>query len=156
MQPIHSVEYELTTELATEIHRCLLCWELRRGRWQDLPVYLGGLIFTVLILCLGLQGWILPAVGGGLLCVVVIAFFVALFRRRWAARTAVATALLALHAPDRRVRIEFAEDRLRLETEFFRGEGAPGLAAGFGLGLSSAPRRSRSQRAFSAADSSGE
>jgi len=124
MQPIHSVEYELTTELATEIHRCLLCWELRRGRWQDLPVYLGGLIFTVLILYLGLQGWILPAVGGGLLCAVVIAFFVALFRRRWAARTAVATALLALHAPDRRVRIEFAEDRLRLETEFFRGEGA--------------------------------
>jgi len=29
-----------------------------------------------------------------------------------------------LHTTDRRVRIEFAEDRLRMETEFFRGEGA--------------------------------
>src|SRR5205807_2501752 len=52
MEPIHSVEYELTGELAMEVQRCLLRWELRRGR------------------------------------------------------------------------IEFAEERIRRETEFFRGEGA--------------------------------
>ena len=124
MQPIHAIEYELTSELATQIQRCLLRWELRRGRWQDLPVFVGALVFTVLILVLGLRGWILPGVGGGLLCVVALAVVVALFRRRWAARVAIGTALVALHTTDRRVRIEFAEDRVRLETEFFRGEGA--------------------------------
>jgi len=124
MQPIHSVEYELTSEMATDIHRCLLGWELRRGRWQDVPVFLGALTFTLLILWLGLHDWILPGVGGGLLCVIVLAVVGALFRRRWAARAAIGTALVALHTTDRRVRIEFAEERIRLETEFFRGEGA--------------------------------
>jgi hypothetical protein len=32
-------------------------------------------------------------------------------------------AVLALHTPDRRVRVEFWEERVRLEMEFFRGEG---------------------------------
>jgi hypothetical protein len=31
---------------------------------------------------------------------------------------------LALQSPDRRVRLEFSAERVRLETEFFRGEGA--------------------------------
>lgn len=31
---------------------------------------------------------------------------------------------LALHTTDRRVRVEFDEERVRLETDFFRGEGA--------------------------------
>jgi len=124
MEPIHSVEYELTGELAMEVQRCLLRWELRRGRWQDAPVFVGALTFTILILWLGLRGWILPGVGGGLLCVVALAVIAALLRRRWAARAAIGTALVALHTPDRRVRIEFAEERIRLETEFFRGEGA--------------------------------
>jgi|SRR5438132_3835580 len=124
MQPIHSVEYELTSALATEIQRCLLRWELRRARWQNVPVFLGVLIFALLILWLGLHHWILPAVGGGLLCVAALVVIGAVFRRRWAARAALGAALVALHTPDRRVRIEFGEERVRLETEFFRGEGA--------------------------------
>jgi hypothetical protein len=124
MQPIHAIEYELTSELATQIQRCLLRWELRRGRWQDLPVFVGALVFTVLILLLGLRGWIQPGFGAGLLCVVALAVGVALFRRRWATHVAIGTALVALHTSNRRVRIELAEDRLRMETEFFRGEGA--------------------------------
>src|SRR5438105_6164664 len=105
MEPIHSVEYELTGELAMEVQRCLLRWELRRGRWQDAPVFVGALTFTILILWLGLRGWILPGVGGGLLCVVALAVIAALLRRRWAARAAIGTALVALHTTDRRVRI---------------------------------------------------
>jgi hypothetical protein len=124
MEPIHSVEYELSSALATEIQRCLLRWELRRGRWQNVPVFLGTLIFTVLVLWLGLQGWILPAVGGGLLCAAALAVAGAVLRRRWTARAALASALVALHTTDRRVRIEFAEERVRLETEFLRGQGA--------------------------------
>ena len=49
MQPIHSVEYELTSELATEIQRTLLRWELRRGWRQDLPVLVGALVFAAAI-----------------------------------------------------------------------------------------------------------
>jgi hypothetical protein len=123
MQPIHSVEYELTSELATEIHRTLLRWELRRGWRQDLPVFAGALAFAALIIWLSLAGWILPGVGGGLMCLVMLFVVGAVYRRRSFAHAAVMIPLLALHTSDRRVRIEFWEERVRLETEFFRGEG---------------------------------
>lgn len=124
MEPIHSVEYELTSELAAEIHRRLVRWELRRGWRRDLPVFVGALVFTALIVWLGMEGWILPAVGGGLMCVVAIFVAGAVFRRWSMSQAGSLTALVALHSTDRRVRIEFGDDRVRMETEFFRGEGA--------------------------------
>ena len=124
MQPLHSVEYELTTEMATDIHRTLLHWELRRGRWQDLPVFLGALLFAALIVWLAFEGWILPAVGGGLMCLVMLFVIGAIHRRRAFSHAAVMIPLVALHTSDRRVRIEFWDERVRLETEFFRGEGS--------------------------------
>ena len=124
MQPIHAIEYELTSELATQIQRCLLRWELRRGRWQDLPVFVGALVFAALIIWVSLEGWILPLVGGGLMCVVMLFVIGAVFRHWSLARGAVTTMLLALYTTDRRVRIEFHDQRVRMETEYFRGEGA--------------------------------
>jgi hypothetical protein len=124
MQPVHSIEYELTSELATEIQRMLLPWELRRGWRRDVPAFLGALAIAGLIIWLGLAGWILPGVGGGLLCLVMLFVMIAVFRRWSSSRATIAIALLALHSSDRRVRIDFAEERVRLETEFFRGEGA--------------------------------
>jgi hypothetical protein len=123
VQPIHSVEYELTSELAQDIRSALYRWELRRGRWHDLPVFAGALGFVVLIAWLSLAGWILPGVGGGLLCLVALFVFVAVYRRRVVSYAAISIPLMALHTSDRRVRIEFWEERVRLETEFFRGEG---------------------------------
>jgi hypothetical protein len=123
MQPITSVEYELTSELATEIHRTLLRWELRRGWRHDLPVFAGALVFAALIIWLSLEGWILPGVGGGLMCLVMLFVVGAVYRRRSISHAAVMVPLLALHTSDRRVRVEFWEERVRLEMEFFRGEG---------------------------------
>src|SRR5262249_3094098 len=52
-------------------------------------------------------------------------FVIGAIYRRWAgARSVSLFAVLALGTSDRRVRIEFTEDRVRLETEFFRGEAA--------------------------------
>jgi hypothetical protein len=124
MQPVHAVEYELTSELAMDIQRTLLRWELRRGWKRDAPVLLGALLFAALIIGLALQGWMLPGVGGGLLCLVVLFVLAAVFRRRSLSRAALVIPLLALHTTDRRVRVEFFEERVRLETELFRGEGA--------------------------------
>jgi hypothetical protein len=124
IQPIHSIEYELTSEFASEVRRTLVRWELRRSWRRDLPVFVGALLFAAMIAWLTLGGWLLPVVGGGLLCVVMF-FVIGALGRRWSiANSASLIALLALHTTDRRVRIEFAEDRVRLETEFFRGEGA--------------------------------
>src|SRR5437870_8339100 len=124
MQPIHSVEYEVTSEMVGEIQRTLVRWELRRGWRRDVPFFLGGLVFATLIIWLGLAGWIAPAVAGGLMCVVMLFVIGAVLRRWSAARGAAMTTLLALHASDRRIHIDFGEERVRLETEFFRGEGA--------------------------------
>lgn len=123
MEPLHTIEYELTTELATDIQRTLLRWELRRGWRRDLPTFIGALFFAVLIVWLGMAGWILPTVGGGLMCVVALFVGGALFRRWSMSHAATFTALIGLHATDRRVRIEFSDDRVRMETEHFRGEG---------------------------------
>ncbi len=126
MEPVHSIEYELTSELAAEIQRTLLPWDFRRTWRRDVPAFLGALGVTVVIVWLALAGWILPTVGGGLLCLVTLFVMIALFRRWSTSRLAIATALLALHTSDRRVRVEFTEERVRLETEFFRGEGTWG------------------------------
>src|SRR5207249_3167632 len=83
MEPIHSIEYQLTSELATEVHRTLVRRELRRGWRREVPVLLGALAFAALIIWLGLKGWILPGVGGGLLCVVMF-FVIGAVWRRWA------------------------------------------------------------------------
>jgi hypothetical protein len=124
MEPIHTIEYELTTDFATEVRRTIVRWELRRSWRRDLPVFAGALVFATLIIGLSLQGWILPAFGGALLCVIVFFAFGAIVRRWSLARGGSLIALLPLHTTDRRVRIEFHADNVRLETEYFRGEGA--------------------------------
>jgi hypothetical protein len=124
VEPIHSIEYELTSVLAADIRHKLLRWELRRGWRRDLPLYAGTLLFAALIIGLGLQGWILPGVGGGLLCVLTFFAFGAVMRRRSHAHVAVGMALLAQQTLDRHVRVEFDDERVRLEMEFIRGEGA--------------------------------
>jgi hypothetical protein len=124
MEPVHAIEYEMTSEFATDIQRKLVPWQLRRGWRRDLPMFLGALILAAVIIWLAMTGWILPLVGGGLICLVTLFAMGAVLRRWSASRAAAVTALLALHAPDRRVRVEFAEERVRLETEYFRGEGA--------------------------------
>jgi hypothetical protein len=124
MQPIHSLEYDLTTELATQVQQTLARWELRRGWRRDVRVLAGAGVFAALIIWLGLEGWIAPTVGGGLMCLLMLFALVAVFRRWAMARGAAWTVLLALQTSDRRVRIEFGEERLRMETELFRGEGA--------------------------------
>jgi hypothetical protein len=124
MQPHHSIEYELSTEMATDIHRALLRWEIQRGWRRDIPTYLGALVFAGLIAWLGLAGWIVPGFAMGLLCVLVL-FVMGTVWRRWSlSHAATGMALLALHSPDRRIRVEFDDQRVRLESEFFRGEGA--------------------------------
>ena len=107
-----------------DIQRTLMRWELWRGWKRDAPVFLGALLFAAVIIGLALQGWMLPGVGGGLLCLVVLFAFAAVVRRRALSRAAVIVPLLALQTTDRRVRVEFFEERVRLETELFRGEGA--------------------------------
>src|SRR5205814_7013905 len=124
MQPVHSVEYELTTEMATTIHRALVRREMRRGWRRDIPNLIGAAIFAILIITLGLTGLLMPGFGAGLLCVVALFIFGALYRRWSLSHAASTTVLLTLQTSDRRVRIEFADERVRLETEFFRGEGA--------------------------------
>src|SRR4029077_14663536 len=107
-----------------EVQRAVMPWELRRGWRRELPVFAGALVFAALIVWVALEGWILPLVGGGLMCVVMFFVIGAVFRHWANARGAVATMLLALHTNERRVRIEFHEERVRLEAEYFRGEGA--------------------------------
>jgi hypothetical protein len=124
MEPLHLIEYELTSEFATEAQRTLVRWDLRRGWPRDVPVFLCALALGAIIIWLGLTGWISPGVGGGMLCVVTLFALVAVYRRWSKARVASLMALLALGTSDRRVRIEFQEARVRLETEFFRGEAA--------------------------------
>lgn len=124
MEPLHSIEYELTSALATEVQGTLVRWDLRRGWRRDVPLLLFALTFAAAIVWLGLSGWILPAVGGGLLFLVTLFVVGAIYRRWSGARTASLMAVLALGTSDRRVRIEFHEQRVRLETEFFRGEAA--------------------------------
>ena len=124
MEPIHLIEYELTSELATEVRNTLVRWESRRGWRRDLPYYLGALAFAALVIWLGLTGWISTGVASGLLCLVALFVLIAVYRRWSGAHMASLFALLALGTSDRRVRIEFLEKRLRMETEYFRGEGA--------------------------------
>jgi hypothetical protein len=117
------IEYELTSVLATDVRQKLLRWELRRSWRRDLPAYVGIFLFAALIIGAGLHGWILPGVGGGLLCLLTLFALGAVWRRRSHAQLAVGMALLAQQTHDRHVRVEFDEERVRLEMEFFRGEG---------------------------------
>jgi len=123
MEPIHTIEYEMTSALATDIQCKLLRWEVRRGWRRDWPLYVGTVIFAALIIGLGLEGWILPGVGSVLLFLLTFFALGALVRRWGLARMAVAMALLPQQTSDRRVRIDFEADHVRLETERFRGEG---------------------------------
>jgi hypothetical protein len=124
MQPIHSLEYELTSAWATDVQRRLARWEWQRSRWRDGPQLAAALILGFLIIFAVLQGWMLPGVGGGLAALLTLFAIGAVFRRWAQSQGALATVLLALQTSDRRVRVEFADDRMRVETEFFRGEGA--------------------------------
>lgn len=123
MQPIHTIEYDLTSALALEIQRDLLRWETRRGWRRDLPTYVGAAAFAALIVAFCLHGSMLPGVGGGLLALLTLFTLVTVVRGLTRARGVVWTALLAQHLPDRRVRVEFDEERVRLDMESIRGEG---------------------------------
>src|SRR5262249_12499177 len=123
MEPTHSIEYELTSELATTIQRTLLRRELRRGWRRDVPTFLGAVLFAALIVGLTVGGWLLPGFGAALLCVLMLFVMVAVLRRWSICRATTMTAVLALQTTDRRVRIEFDDEQVRLETEFFRGTG---------------------------------
>src|SRR5262245_25235890 len=124
MEPIHAIEYELTSELATSIQRALLRFELRRGWRRDWPTFAAAGVFAALIVWLGMEGWLAPAVGSALLGLLTL-FVIGAIWRRWAlSRTAAYTAVLALYSSDRRVRLEFLDERIRMDTEYFRGEGA--------------------------------
>src|SRR5688572_7405141 len=114
MQPLHAVEYEVTSELATALNRAAVRLELRRGWRRDVPTYLGAAVFAALIVWLGLAGLLMPAYGAGLLCLVALFVFGAVYRRWAIARGAGVTLLVALHSTDHRVRVEFDEERLRL------------------------------------------
>src|SRR5258708_32311724 len=81
MEPLHLIEYELTSELATEVQRTLVRWAMRRGWRRDVPVLLCALAFAALIIWLSLSGWILPGVGGALLCVGMLFALGAVYRR---------------------------------------------------------------------------
>jgi hypothetical protein len=124
VEPIHVLEFELTSELATEALRAVTRWDLRQGWRREVWYALLAFGFAALIVMLGVEGWISPGVGAGLLCVVVLFVLGAIYRRWSAARMAGLVAVLGLHSTSRRVRIEFYEQRVRMETEFFRGEGA--------------------------------
>jgi hypothetical protein len=124
MQPLHFIEYEMTSELAAEIERSLVRWELRRGWRRDAPTFAAALVFAMIIIGAGLQGWMLPTVSGGLLCLLTFFMMGAVLRRLSSSRAAAGMALLPLQTSDRRVRVDFGEDRMCLEAEFFRGEGA--------------------------------
>lgn len=124
MEPAHAIEYVLTTEIATEIQRELLRFALR-GWWRkDLPVLLWGVVLALLLALPVMAGWLTPGVGGGLLCMVTLFVLGSLFRRRWHAQAAASTAVIGLYSSDRRVRLEFLDDRVRMETEMLRGEAA--------------------------------
>jgi hypothetical protein len=121
---LHSVEYELTSEFAGDVERTMTKWELRRGWRRDLPLFAVALVLAVGIVWAGMSEYFLPVVSGGLLCLLTFFAVGAAFRRVAMSRAASMTLLLAMQTSDRRVRIEFTDERVRLETEFFRGEGA--------------------------------
>lgn len=124
MEPIHSIHYQLTNELATTIHQRLLRWELRRGWREDVPTFLGAMVFAGLLVELARRGWILGGFAAGLLCLLMLFVLGAVYRRLATSRMAAGMALLALPSTDRQVRIEFNEKHVRIETEYYRGEGA--------------------------------
>ncbi len=123
-QELHSVEYELTSEFATKVQRSLAKQKLGRGWRQDLPTFLGAVLLIVLIIILGLKNLLSLAVGSGLIFLVMLFVIGTIYRRLLTAQGASAVALLALQSGERRVRIGFSEKGLRMETDFFRGEGA--------------------------------
>ena len=65
MEPVHTVEYELTSALATDIQRKLLRWEIRRGWRRDLHLYVGTFVFAALIVGLGWKDGSSPVLAAG-------------------------------------------------------------------------------------------
>lgn len=124
MEPRHALEYELTSELATDVQRTLLRFALWSGWRRDLPLILGWAAFALLLACPVLIGWLSPGIGGGILFLATFFVLCTIYGRRTHAYWAATSAVVALHTADRRVRLEFHEQRVVMETEYFRGEGA--------------------------------
>ncbi len=122
MEPTHSLEYELNTELATDIQRSLLQFGRRHGWRRDLPLLCGWLVFALLLAWPVMAGWLSPGIGGGILFVATFFVLSAVYRRHWQSYAAATSAVVALHTSDRRVRLEFFETRVKMEAEYFRGE----------------------------------
>ena len=124
MEPKHALEYDLTSELANDIQRTLLRHSMRHGWRRDVPLILGWLVFAFLLAWPVLSGWMPPGVGGALLFFATLIVLCTIYGRRWRTYTSATSAIVALHMPDRRVRLEFHDGRVCMETEYIRGEGA--------------------------------
>jgi hypothetical protein len=124
MEPKFALEYELTSEMATEIQRTLMRAALQQGWRRDLPLILGWLAFALVLAYPVFIGWLTPGIGGGLLFFATLLALCTMYARRWRAYSIASSAVVALHTSDRRVRLEFHEQRVSLQAEYFRGEGA--------------------------------
>jgi hypothetical protein len=124
MEPKHVLEYELTSERANDIQRTLLRFSMWRGWRRDVPLLVGWLVFALMLALPVLGGWMWPGVAGAMLFFATFFVLCTVVGRRWRSYASVTSALVALHMPDRRVRLEFHEGRVSMETEFIRGEGA--------------------------------
>src|SRR5262245_34926014 len=83
MEPKHAVEYELTSEMATDIQRTLLRFALRHGWRRDVPLLLGWLVVALLLAWPVLAGWMPPGVGGGILFLATLFVLAGVYRRHW-------------------------------------------------------------------------
>src|SRR5262245_38121136 len=124
MEPLHAIEYELTSELAADVQRNMLRHAARHAWRRELPLLLGWLVFAGLLAWPVVGGWWSPGIGGAVLFLVTLVVLCTVYRRRWQDYAAVMTAVAGFHMANRRVRLEFHEKRLLMETEMFRGEGA--------------------------------
>jgi len=110
--------------MAQDIQRTLLRFGMRHGWRRDVPLLLGWGVMAILLGWPVLVGWLPAGVGGALLCLVTLYVLGRIYYRHSLSYTAATTAIVAVHTTDRRVRLEFYEERVRMETEYFRGEGA--------------------------------
>ncbi|MCI0681645.1 MAG: hypothetical protein L0Y71_06045 [Gemmataceae bacterium] len=124
MEPKHALEYELTSEMANEIQRTLMRFALRHGWRRDVPLLLGWLVFALVLAWPVFTGWLTPGIGGGILFLATLFVLAGVYRRHWLSYMAAASAVVALHTSDRRVRLEFHDQRVLMEAEYFRGEAA--------------------------------
>lgn len=116
MQTSHTVEFELTEDLVSDFTRLWIDRELYPWR-RTLPQALLAVLLAASIIVLGLNGWIAPAVAGGLMLVLAFPVGMAIVRRRSMHLMATwTTMLVAQQGGERRIRVHFSDDRIQMET----------------------------------------